>query len=196
MSTKFKFLGLSMIATILLTLGAAAAASGLINVRNPETVGETPGLVPPLLAPPGQEDYIKQRSDVVIAAPDGRHIAQFANPPADLAQSIAVNLPDTQPVEANEVAYTILSSVRYEGHGHTVLVTTARPSPAAAQQPTVFGNQTFRLADGSTAWGMTGMPGEVPNRLVWVRGNLIITVASDLPLDDVKALAIGVIIRP
>lgn len=196
MLTKSKLLGLIAIGAILTASAVTAVASGLIiNVRNPGAVQKGPALVPPALLPPGQEGYINWRSDTPITAPDGQPVAQLAKPPAGIAQAVAVYLPDDHSVQdPAEVSYTILASIRYTGNGHTVFVSTARPSPAAAQQSTLLGNQTVKLANGVTAW-MRARKGNTPSQIVWVRDDLIITVAGDLALDDLQALAADVVIK-
>lgn len=196
MVTKLRFLGLLVFMVILLSLVATTVASGVINVRNPETVKKGPVIAPPPLIPPSQKNYANLQSDKAIAALDDRPVAQLAKPPASITQAIATNFPDIRPEQdATTVSYAILASVRYTGNGHTVFVTTARPSPAAARETTVFGNQTVRLADGSTAWVSTGIPGDIPNQVVLVKDNLIITVAGDLPLDDLQTLAGDIVIK-
>jgi len=194
MLTRSKLLGLLAMAVILISSVAAVVASGFINVRNPEALQGGPAIVPPALIPPGQEGYTNWPSDIVITAPDGRSVAQLAKPPAGIAQAIAVNLPDIQPVPDTMVSYAVLASVRYTGNGHTVFVTTARPSPAAAQQTALLGDQTVQLANGSTAWVRTGTSGN-PNQVVLVQDNLIITVAGDLALNDLLALAVDIVIK-
>ncbi len=181
MSTKRKLSGLLAIAVLLLVSTTAAFASGFLNVLNPETA-KGPAIVPPLLAPPGQAGYANQPAGEGIIAPDHRPVAQLLAPPADLAQSLAVNFPDG-PSEASSatISYSILASVRYGGNGHTLLVTTARPSRAAVQQPTVLGNQTIKLPDGTTAWVTEGIPGDTPNQVVFLRDDLIITVGVIYP---------------
>jgi len=147
------------------------------------------------LAPPSQAGYTTQQS-AVITHPDGRSVAQLAKLPTDLAQSISANFPDNQtPQDPNTVSYRVLASIRYMGNGRTVMVTTARPSVATASKSALFGNETVTLNDGSTAWITTGMPGDAPNRVVFIRDDLIITVAGDLPIDALKAMAAQIVIR-
>lgn len=196
MLTKRKLAGLLVIMVILLGVATAAVGSGFINIVNPENPAIIPAIVPPQLAPPGQTGYTNQPAKAVITAPDKRPVAQFAAPPVDLAQGLAVNFPHSRPEQDSTiVAFAILASVRYTGNGQTVLVTTARPSSAAAQQPISLGNQTIKLDDGSTAWAMTGIPTDTPNQVVFLRNDLIITVASDLPINVLRDLAGQVIIK-
>ncbi len=187
----FSFLAATLIALALVT---GAIATGVLNSVNPEQV-QVPAIVPPLLAPPGETGYIQQTGPV-ITAPDGRPVAQFGETPTEFVQAVSVNLPQSHaPEDASTVSYAILSSVRYTGGGHTILVTTARPSPAAAQRPTTLGQQTVKLKDGSVSWVTTGLPGAIPNQVVFTRGDLIVTVAGDLPIGTLQDLAAKVIIK-
>lgn len=179
---------------ILVAVVAGTTAAGFVSVLNPESV-KSPSLVPPLLAPPG-EGYVTQKTDSSITAPDHRPVAQFADLPRELSESLAVNFPASQTaIGENTIAYTVLSSVRYSGNGHTVVVTTARPSVRAANEPSVFGNQTITLRNGENTWATTGIPGKTPNQLVFVRQGLIVTLASDLPLNTLSDLAMKIVIK-
>lgn len=148
----------------LFILTTAATASNFLAVLNPETV-KAPSIVPPLLAPPPASEYTVYHGDLQIKSPDGRPIAQFSTPPTNLAQSISINLPEVLAIgDSNTVSYSILASVKYEGNGQKLLLTTARPSPIAAQQPTAFGNQTIQLRNGTVAWATNDMPGSFQAR--------------------------------
>ncbi|MGI0016969.1 MAG: hypothetical protein ACREBU_26400, partial [Nitrososphaera sp.] len=190
-------LSLTLLLVVGIVIGGIAQASGLINALNPEAVKpNVPAVVPPLLAPPSGEGYKPQAVMNKITASDGRPVAQLDSPPANLAQAISVNLPDrpgNRAIADSDVYYEVLSSIKYEGNGHVLLVTTARPSPAAAQQLTAFGDQTIQLTNGKTAWITMNLPGDVPNRVVFVEDDLIITVVSDLPIQEVQVLATQVI---
>jgi hypothetical protein len=194
-------LGVTVVAILFVSV-VTGAASSIINVYNPETPpgeGELPIVAPRLIPPDDVVDYEMWPSGEKIVAPDDRPIAQIVNVSSKFAQTVqtvSVTLPDIQTTRADKIGYSILSSVRYEGNGHIILVTTARPSPAAAQAETVFGSQTLQLTDGSAAWAVTGLLDEPPNQIVFVRDNLIITVASDLSIDDLQALAKHVIVAP
>lgn len=192
MSAKGKLVALSIAALISTATGAAALSAALptggpITVRDPEVSVRPAVAPPPLLAPPGNEAYTALRGTSSVSARDGRPVAQFAKPPSGF-QLDAVSLPEPRPVAEGSVAYTILSSVRYTGNGHTVTVSTTRPSSAAAQRPNVLGNQTVRLADGSTVWTTTGALGGPPNRVVQVRGDLIISILGDPSVEQLKAM--------
>jgi hypothetical protein len=184
--------------TLFLAVGSVAA-TGVLNVRNPEAAGGAPAIPPPLLAPPGQEGaYTPRPGAQPIAAPDARPVAQLAAPVADLP-NLAVSFPVSEAQAAGEgaarVAFEVLASVQYTGSGGRVLVTTARPSPAALQQPLGLGNKTIRLANGTTAWVTEGSRADLPNRVVFTVDDLIITVAGDLPLARLVALAAEVVMK-
>jgi len=148
--------------------------------------------VPPLV-PPSTEAYTPYAAGSPIAAADSRPVAQLA-PGAVGAQPAATFFPILRP-PVSEISYTILASVQYTVNGHLVFVTTARPSPAAAQRQLGLGNEKVQLADGTTAWVATGIPSGQPNQVVTMRNGLIITVASDLPIDTLKDLAAHVAVK-
>lgn len=177
---------------LILALGVGAAASGVMTVRDPETA-RGPVITPPLVAPPG-EGYTSRQAGTPVKAPDGRPVAQLKDGPAHLS-SVSVNFPEQRGVPAGQIAYAMLAGIRYEGGGNLVLVLTMKPSPAAAQQPTTLGNQTVRLEDGSVAYVSTGMPGEAPNRIVQVRGDLIVVVSGNLPIDQLQTLMTQAVIQ-
>ena len=186
--------GLALIAVM---LGASrVGASSSINAINPG--GGSPPVyhqAAPRLEPPDSALYVSHTAGAPITAPDGRPVAQLGTIPATV-QTVSVNLPTphTPPPPSTRVAYQILASVRYIGSEHSVLVTTTRPTAAAAQQPTVFGDYT-ELANGTTAWVRINMPYKEPNQVVFMHNGLIITIASDLPVEDIKALAAQVVLR-
>jgi hypothetical protein len=134
--------------------------------------------------------------DISKSVPDDRPVAYLAQQPSGLTQAMAVNFPDIIDWSSpDSVEFSVLASVRYSGSGHIVLVTTARPSPEAARLPWVLGDETIQLADGSSAWVSTNQPGETPNRLVMLRDDLIITVASDLPIETVQELVSQIVVK-
>lgn len=195
----------SSIAIILIAIGAvtAVAATRGINVQNPETpiattrAGTIPAAayVPPVFVPLGTRSSAPQQVGSTIAAPDNRPVAQFATPPPGL-QTVTAEFPaPSAPASASQISYSIIASVRATINGHAVLVTTTRPSAAAAQQATSLGNRTVKLANGTTAWATDGTPGGLPNRVVWVEDDFIITVASDLPTGEIENLATKVIVK-
>jgi hypothetical protein len=185
----------------LIMLGSAVSASGLINAVIPEGVDSTPVIVPPpLVPPPGAASYAPHRDlTEAITAPDRRPIAQLANPNVELIQSINVYAPETvgpeeQVAKEHDVYFEVLASVEYRVDGHVFVISTARPSPKAAQQPTAFGDQEIQLPNGITAWITTQQAGAMSNRVVFLKDDLIITLVGDLPLERLKILALQVVI--
>lgn len=163
------------------------------------------------MLPPPDAEYIVLSPGGKITGRLGLPAAQLIDPPAELAQEIAVWVPKAKPNmpapprPTDQIAYEMVSSTRYRGNGHTIFVTTARPSPAAAKLKQDFGKPD-KLTDGTTVGvtvacesipsgtleGFSCVPSSAtstPNRVQFMRGNLIITVASDLPIDQVKGLA-------
>jgi len=173
------------------TTGPALAGSQSGNVIDPEAAAKPGALVPPapVLIPPDIEHYSPQRSGTTITGPDKRPVAQLAKPPADLAASLEAFLPLIQPLNPGISAHTILASVRYTGSGHILIVTTSRRSAASAQQAELLGTQTIFLTNGTKAWATAGLPFKTPNEVVFLHGDLIITIAGDLSVDKLQQLA-------
>lgn len=218
-SDKLKLLQFLVLTTILSALGAVAINSGFVNAQNSSEKKQNPNLVRQLnflIPPSGAVSYVVLPPGGNITGRLGLSAAQLIDPPAELAQEVAVMVPEAKlkdpkgkvissepPVPPNAIAYEFISSTRYRGNGHTIFVTTARMSPAAAKLKHSFGKPD-KLADG-TAVGITvaceSLPSDslegdscvesspTPNRVVFMRGNLIVTVASDLPIEQVKSLA-------
>jgi hypothetical protein len=150
-----------------------------------------------LLDAPNTDSYVTRASGSTIAAADGRTIAQFTQVPPILSQKVSAEIPYNEPVDASRVGWQILSSVRYQGNGHTVYVTTARPTQAAAPPGSqmILGNSSFQLPDRSTAWEMTGDPTVMANEVRWFKNGLIVTVGGDLSIEELKGLAASVALK-
>ncbi len=201
MSEKFRLRGLIAalgILLILITATAAASASGTLNVRDPErprAAGEAPPLAAPMLRPPPSVTYTPQALSQPATHPDGRPIAQLVAVPVDM-QDTAIFLPTTlRTPGAGEVSFAILASIRYSGNGHSLYVSTIRPSAGAAQSALGLGNETVRLADGATAWATTGLAGDAPNRVATVRDGVIVSIEGDLSMDTLKTLLTTAVIQ-
>lgn len=156
---------------------------------------------------PTDEVYVVLKPDEKITGRLGLPAAQLISPPPELAQEIAywVQRGNGEPLKPNDIAYEFNSSIRYRGNGHTIYVTTVRLTPAAAKLRRVL-PVTTKLDDGTVA-GVTvpcdSIPDKTtpksfscivgdnpaPNQLVFERGNMVITIASDLPIDQLKGLA-------
>jgi hypothetical protein len=177
-----------------LSLGAMAAFSSQpIKFHNPQVggsgaAGSVPG--PPLLAPPENEiRYEQQPAHQAVTKPDQRPVAQLIASPDEANETIEAFFPSLQSIPENVVAYTILSSIRYHGKGnHTILVTTAQPSKKATQEYVVYGEETLDLGNGRIGWKSSTGHSNMPNQIVFLEGDLIITIASDLPISTLKKL--------
>lgn len=123
-------------------------------------------------------------------------------------------LGQTQPLAAKtenglpNVAFAILASIKYALPAGEVLVTTTKPSVAVTHYKLDLGSQEITLANGLAAW--VSQPDEYsggnlvtaadkalyfPNRVIWAQGDLLITVASPLPLERVQELAAEVVMK-
>lgn len=147
----------------------------------------------PFLAPPQDSDYTTQVCPCGPIVPDpGQPLAQLIPPPPQYSQTIAVFFNTAPTFGPGEIGFAILSAIKYEGSGHTVLVTLSELSEAAVQQGAEYGDQSVQLPDGTPAQAQGDMDagdGLSVNQVVFPRGSYMITVAADLPLDQVIALA-------
>lgn len=174
---------------VAMLIASSAIASEIIHVVNPETA---PGdaIPAPFLAPPRGENYVRVQNLKKIPAPKGQPLARLNESATFQADTIEVFIPSAQAKNYDrEIAFTILSSVRYSGNGHKLVISVAKPSAAVADVNIGLGNKQLQLANGTTAWANQGMPVETPNQIVFLRKGLIITVASDLSLKELKQLA-------
>ncbi len=173
------------------------AAAGSASSDPPLQVG-------PML-PPATPDCAPRPISSPINAPDGRPVAQLSRVPSTLSQSVAATFPPCavprrapsvpQAPESERISFRILTVVRYEGSEGTVFVSTVRPSPAALSQGLDLGNPAGTLPDGCPAWSI-GVTGEcAQNHVRWLKDGLIITVASDMSVDRLKALAADVVLK-
>ncbi len=178
---------------ILLALLATVAVASIGVTSAGQIAPQAP---PPLLAPPDSDGYERQSSsDAPITADDGRPVAQFRQPPAGFAESVEVSLPEMKAWgDAESEAYAVLASVRYSGPAGEILVTTARPSPGALHGGWVStlgeqNEQGLKLAGRTKVWLFTDMGGDFPNRLLFMHGDLVITVAGSQPPATLQELA-------
>jgi hypothetical protein len=128
-------------------------------------------------------------------------VAYLADPPAELTESIGLFAPPRIPwMCPNAPAFAILACVRYEGDGHTLLVSTVEFSPAAkealARGEVRLGDESIILADGAPAWFSEHMGWPPPNWVAMQEGDLVICVAGDLPRAEIEALANQVVFDP
>lgn len=180
--------GLSVL--VLVALAGPTLASPALIVRNSEGArmkNEVPPLAIPMLRPPTGVAYTPHDAAQVIVRPDRATVAQLSATPAGMGK-VETFLPEQGSPDNGKISFAILSTIRYSGNGHFVYVSTVRPSIEAAKQPLGLGNQTVHLADGSTAWADSNLPGDVPNRIVMVRDGLLIAVEGDLPVEALKGM--------
>jgi len=190
---KLKLWAFSSILSIIPLVGEFTMNSDFADAQSSSNADSA--IVPPTLILPSfsvtenVDEYTNLPAAAKIPNPDNRPIARLSDIP-DFVQNTAALIPKNLPnlKDRDVVSYQITSSVRYTGNNRTVLVTTARPSAATINRQISFG-ETSKLADGSIVQVRTNVRGNTPNAVVLTRNNLVITIASDLPLEDVKNLA-------
>jgi predicted metalloprotease with PDZ domain len=85
--------------------------------------------------------------------------------------------------------YDVLGVVRYEGTSGTVYVLTVRPSAGVLSRGLDLGMPLGTRSD-SASLSVWRSPGESPSATVqYFRNGLIIQIAGDLPIEQLKALA-------
>lgn len=157
-----------------------------------------------------------------VVAPDARPFAVLNEATTQSAEVVLVSfgadydvaqhrlVSDTgEPLPDDQGAFTILATIKYQLPKGVVLVSTTRPSNAATKHKLYLGNQAITLANGTPAWTtmvetansdgtlLTEANQELyfPNQIIWVQGDLLITVASPLPLERVQELAAQVVMK-
>lgn len=184
---------------LIVTVVGGVTASGLLTVYQGERIdvqSDRPVSAGLLIGVDYQPTTAK-----VITAPDGRSVAQLAYPPGELTQSLAITIPAKgnedkdapQPPSIDGFAWKVLASIKYIGNSQTVYVTTVRPSPSLRSKTLLLGDPTT-LGNGEKAW--TSHASDAPlSQVIITRGNLLISVAGDVSLDTLKALASSIEIK-
>lgn len=199
------------------TLGIVVMNSDFGNAQNSSNNPQLPERqlpVGPFIPPEQAVFYNPISSPAQITGRLSLPAAYLNNPPPKFAQEIAVmdrtvaidvdgtriEIPPELPnatVESStppgQRADILISSVRYRGSGHTIYVNTSTLSPAEAK---IRGfSENTKLADGTPAYTPTAITGvSTPNCVVFVRGKVYVTIASDLPMEQIKSLATTVVL--
>lgn len=187
------------------------------NAQNPPINPQRPSSVrrlSPMMPPEQAHEYIVISSPSQITGRLSLPAAHLNNPPSQLAQEIAVmdktvwidvdgtrvKIPSEsstrtveQATKPDEIANILIESVRYRGSGHTIYINTATLSPAAAKVTRFV--ETTKLADGTPASLAIAEDIKTPNLLVFVKGKVYVTIASDLPIEQIKSLATSVVLK-
>lgn len=203
MYKKTAFAVFAALAVTALSAIQPVASDSTLNIRRPEapvpttTAGEagyTSAIPLPILVPRSRSGEVAQPATAAIVAADKRPVAQFTTSPAGVRSVFVTYFPQaTEPQD--RLAFQILASVRQDIGGQTVWVTTTRPSTALSQKQLALGNKTVTLRNGTTAYTITNGPPSTPNAVVWAKDDLIITVASTLPISQVQDLAAQVVVK-
>lgn len=212
MSMKQFLIGTLLSVLLILTVVGGSRATGFFHLSNGEAQTPwdsfpiSPGyLYIPETAPGAANPAYKPNGNgKVISHPDGRPIAQLAHPSDTLAQSITVAMTPSKGSKeyrsiGDSIGWYLLATVKYSGNGHTVYVSTGRPSPKAQSQNIYLGKPT-QLANGQQAWVMEGKLHQEGsnlsfNQVMMLHNDLLISVIGDQPLDQLKILAEDVEIK-
>lgn len=187
-------MGVLLVGTTLVT------ASGFLKPINSQSASvegpEDIVLVGTITLPPADAVYTNLDSGKLV--PQGNYpIAVLSEAVASYAQPVAAFFPDLSTgtgVAPDEIGFTIVASVRYTTENGDIYLTTTVPSPLAAQKNILMGGQEIQLTDGKTAWINRLDQGDLPNRLLFVDGEVIVSIASKLSIDRIESFATNVII--
>lgn len=179
------------------TATLSGSGSSKLQVRRPEESSTEPAPFPPIVPPAGEEQY-RSIDPAQAARESGLAIAYLRQPPVVANGTVEVDVnPQSFWADPEEISFALRSMVRYRGGGRTVLVLLTESSPGAAQrEPVTLGDRTITLADGREAWVSTHPNWPQGNAVITVVDRYIVTVASDLPLEEVQKLANGVVVLP
>lgn len=197
-------LAIGAIWLVILHPGSSPAVS---RAAAPAQHAKTQSAVPmPLLLVPGAVAFIPQAEGAVIKAPNGDTVAQLAHPLSSFAGSVGAvfpravpqNVPRRRPsmTPRQDIGYTLLSEVRYEGSAGTVFISTTRPSAAAVALG--IGDPAaahFTLPDGTSAWTINNGVARGLNQVLWFTRGLIISVDSQLPTGQLTTLVADVVVK-
>lgn len=146
----------------------------------------------PLIPPSEAIEYAVIPSDERITGRLGSPAARLVNVPSELNE-IAVWTPtgaeSSSSTNPNDIAFKLISSVRYKGAGKELVIATYQLSPAAARLRRDTRGLDDNLPDGTPARVAVVEQGDYPNRVVFERGNSIIVVGGNLPIEEIKQLA-------
>jgi hypothetical protein len=148
--------------------------------------------VRPVAQPAAATPIVLPSADAGAAVTAQRPVAQLI-PPPDGLRSVAFTLGDGGAATILPRGATPVAAGRYTTSDHLIVVTTASLRTGGA--PSSLGSQALVLPDGTPAWATPGLVGKAPNQVALVRDGLIVTVASDLPVETLATLASDVVIR-
>ncbi len=130
--------------------------------------------------------------------------AKVLDLPENLRKEIAIAVPIGEDIvlSDDEIGWQMISSIRYRGEGKTIFVTVVKPTRLAKQYTRSLA-RIEKLADGSEAEAIEDCsrpaPGrepvscsapnsETPNQLIFKQGQLLVSIASNLSIDEIKGL--------
>jgi hypothetical protein len=192
MIKKFKFFAI-LATVIVLSLGVAIGASGIINIVAPTSDESQEAFLSPLLVPPDSA-YSEIPAEQPITAPDDRLFAQLDQVPAGFEQVVLASFPQLNITEDanNRVSFAIISSIKYSGEKGWIVISVAKPSSTASSKGFLLGDQEIVLSNGTKAWATNDendneYDNDI-NQVAFLQDDLIISVISSLPVSEIQGL--------
>ena len=156
-------------------------------------------IAPPPLLPPDNTTAVEIDRAIEIDSNDsiesrlGNEIAIIEDLPPGLRNRISFQ--EFEPFrdfeDSGEVAFSIQSVVTYIGDEGKVSISISTPSEAALRRNLFLGDTTEQEG----IFVKTDMNRELPNQVVFMRGESIITIVSDISLEAIIELVKHVVVR-
>lgn len=173
-------------------MSSAAAGSQDFPPERPRSRREYGLHLTPLIPPRAAVEYTKISSAHEIIGRSGLPAARLAEVPSQFNEIAVMTLPITEPSDnaSDATAFRVVSSVRYRGAGQELVIVTYQLFPEAEWSARDFANLGDRLSDGTPARVAVVKRSHYPNRAVFEKANFMIVLGSNLPLDEIKRLAV------
>lgn len=141
-------------------------------------------------------DFVSVALDIIPSRPDDRPSAALAAPPPGTTDISILALPFVESDDPGLIAYQ-LASVRYTFNGRVLYISTLQPANLGVTRRLNIGYQYGDIGNGRVAFTSSKVVREGPdlktlhtyNLVSFVENGLVITLASQLPTDQLIGLA-------
>jgi len=198
--------GASLLALLLLTalLAYNGKAAGALHIFDRTAPGDfsqeasRPVVVTGII-PFDSNDFVPMAANATPSRADARPLAALGNLPQDTTGVAIRTKPFVGSTEPGRVSYD-LGTVRYTLKSGSVYVMTVQPTNLGTQRPLDLGRVSGDIGSGRIAYTSSIIHRDGPNletrhtvnMVSFVDNELVVTVAGEIPVDQLLALAGGV----
>jgi hypothetical protein len=205
---------ITFISLTLMNKNSTVAQSFVKNIvdlkSGQEVVTVEKEIVPiPLLLPPGQDslkslssnEYYSQRKSYA-ASIDLELLEKLIETSVMQIDAFVPNNNDSNEARNEEIekilannpiSWQILSSLTYHTDKGVIAISASKPSSDASEKLALLGNETIELQNKNKSWVSTVSDDQMfPNRIVFLKDDLIITIAGSVDLDLLSLIASNV----